>query len=590
MPWWRRTSTLDNTNASPLDSEFYHLKQELAVQIERKAYDKAQTIVQAWLRLAPNNTEALKLKQSLDQRMALTRSTADLLLPRRPASPPVPVPPVDDFNELKPSIADLIDRQEYEQAWQVVWKCLRRDPNNNEARILESQLARRLPRLPAVNTATPAPPPGRLSGLTLQATPTPPPPAPSAVPVDEEDGDSYISLPGISIAMQTPSPVAALPPLENKSAFTFSRDQNLLQVQEQLTRFLEEGAYERAHQQLLLLMHRKPDSRDLVHIKAEIHNELTRDLPEGEVRCLQGHRNSVNVVCFSPAGHQIFSGGGDPARVGADKEQTDRSARLWDPVGGNELRKFVGHGSAITCAVWAPNSAHIVTGSVGGTICVWDVERGDLWRTLQRGEAPTRALAFTPRGNKLLSGGDSGTVRVWDMNEENDRPRRLVGHQGALTALVCLPDGLAAVSGGADKTLRVWDLLTGRQTAVWSGPKDAILAIAVSPDGKLVASSSADRTVRLWNVAEGKEVHRFIGHGNVVRSLVFSPDGQRLLTGSADKTLRFWDVDHGTELARLSGHQDAVTSVAISPDGLFGLSGSADRTVRYWRLPRPSSF
>ncbi|KAG9092213.1 hypothetical protein FS749_015913 [Ceratobasidium sp. UAMH 11750] len=240
----------------------------------------------------------------------------------------------------------------------------------------------------------------------------------------------------------------------------------------------------------------------------------------------------------------------------------------------------------LTAAVFSPNGRRIATGSVGGTVRVWDAETGAALLEPIRGHSHrVQSVAFSHDSRRIVSGSDDKTVRMWDADTSAALLEPLCGHSGPVRSVAFSPDGERIVSGSEDKTIRIWDAETGAALLQpLRGHSDPVLSVAFSPDCHLIFSGSLDNTVRIWDAETGTElVNPLLGHSNSVLSVAPSPDGRRLVSGSWDKTLRIWDIEMRNVQSKFpQGHSGPVRSVAFSPNGRWIVSGSVDQTVRVW--------
>jgi WD40 repeat protein len=224
-------------------------------------------------------------------------------------------------------------------------------------------------------------------------------------------------------------------------------------------------------------------------------------------------------------------------------------------------------------------------------------------------------LMFTPDGKTLVSVAEDKTIRVWDV-ETGDLIKTVRGqidqeYDGKFYAGALSPDGkILAVGGllGASDNygnIRLINLETGEQMALLKGHTSVVADLTFSQDGKWLASGSGDYTIKIWDLSpllsgvrstnsprplgEGQGVRELAtleGHTNIVYSVDFSPDGTKLVSGAYDGTVRLWklpeDFSQFVRSKRMKKHTDGLHSVVFSPDGNYIVSGGLDGKILLW--------
>jgi serine/threonine protein kinase/dipeptidyl aminopeptidase/acylaminoacyl peptidase len=321
----------------------------------------------------------------------------------------------------------------------------------------------------------------------------------------------------------------------------------------------------------------------------ELAPTTTKEVGEkvGEVRRFRGHEACVHSVAISTDGKLAASGSGGIWTPHDWIEAPDYSVRLWDMASGREIRRFEGHGSAVTGLAFSPDGSLLASaGSHDRTVRIWEVATGKQLHCLRGDNAKAFGVAFLSDGRHVISGHDDGFLRLWDV-KTGEQVRKFEGHQGGGWSVRVSPDG-RRIASGWDKIARVWDAETGKELHQFPGHTHGLESVAFSPDGhRLLTADPPGKVFRLWDVESGKELRQFVGHTDEVKTVAFTKDGRRALSGSFDETIRLWDVETGKELHRFTDHTSGVFSIALSPDGRYALSGSNDKTVRLWRLPDP---
>jgi dipeptidyl aminopeptidase/acylaminoacyl peptidase len=135
----------------------------------------------------------------------------------------------------------------------------------------------------------------------------------------------------------------------------------------------------------------------------------------------------------------------------------DRVVRLWDPKNWKEVRRLEGHREIVHAVAFSPDGTTLVTASADRTARLWEVRTGVEVRRFEGHARSVRTAAFSPDGKTLATGGDDSLVRLWELATGWER-RRFIGHLGSLTSVSFRPDGRAVVTGSEDGTLLLWDV------------------------------------------------------------------------------------------------------------------------------------
>ncbi|EKF31091.1 hypothetical protein MOQ_005075 [Trypanosoma cruzi marinkellei] len=284
-----------------------------------------------------------------------------------------------------------------------------------------------------------------------------------------------------------------------------------------------------------------------------------------------------------PVGHLLFA---------ADLKG---EVRLYEAMASRKcIATFVAHTQPVKSLEVTPDASIMSTGSVDGTVALWDVERGVCSNVLTNTEGlpcvqhlhhpfDTSSLILAALGRKIV---------LYDVRVSSHKyQREYTGHMGTIFNLTLLSGGKKLLTTSEDKTLRTWDFRVPVQIKqIADVSMHAITHVARHPTEDMLVAQSLNNQALVFADSGGGQVkllrHRvFSGHtiSGTRCQLAFSPDGRFLSSGDIHGKLFIWSWATCELIRSFPAHTQTLASHRWHPIESSRVVTSAwDGTIKNW--------
>jgi len=242
------------------------------------------------------------------------------------------------------------------------------------------------------------------------------------------------------------------------------------------------------------------------------------------------HDHLVNNCAFSADGQWLVSA------------SSDYSARVWALPSMRLQAVLPGHGDDVDMAMFSPDDRLIATCALDRLVRIFNLQ-GQCLTTCQGHTGNVLSLAWTPDSKHVVSTSVDGTIRKWDVTS---------GYEVQKTDLKIRTDSLEISSNGviyAGDDLGRLVIIDQAGTRFVEAHAAGIKKVALNTKNGHLVCLSYDRTMSIWNVANDQAPEE-IGHTTLpetiwARAATILEDG-RVATGTFGATYAIFDVKTST--------------------------------------------
>ena len=303
------------------------------------------------------------------------------------------------------------------------------------------------------------------------------------------------------------------------------------------------------------------------------HTVRLRNLARLEIppTFLHGHIGAVRSVLFSRDGNELYTG------------SVDGTVKVFD-VSSKGSTNILNNTSWTDEVSFSPDGRLLAVAHFKGqTAALWDVASQRRVGNVGKHLGACRGVKFSPDGKLIATAGTDGNVQISDVSTRKRIRVLPIMADGSRASLAFHPT--KAILATARHDLRFFDLQNGQRIDLLpAGPTNDVRSVVFSLDGNRLALGMENGQVSIWDFVTGRRICSFQNIWIEINALCFSHHGTWLASGGKDNRVVLYEVRRDGFTRQLEGHTDWVFGLAFAPDDKTLVSTSWDGSIRFWSL------
>ena len=244
--------------------------------------------------------------------------------------------------------------------------------------------------------------------------------------------------------------------------------------------------------------------------------------------------------------------------------------KIFDTMTGANRATFH-ESTSIESIAFSPDDDFVATGQSYGTLNIWDMLTGTLFRTFKCDMFSVYSVAFSPGGSMIAAGRDNGTIQIWNLLSGGcDYKYR---HHFAAINSVCWLGEEQVMSGSNDCAVCIWHIQQTPYSSIYAQYPTPVINVVSSPRSILVASNDG---TRIYDPRSGDIIHAIpykpLTHWRL------SVDGDKMLVASKDSGF-IWDLTGKTQVQSIDYNGHGAT---FSLDGTY-VASIYGKFLKIWK-------